>query len=201
MKLTIDVGFDLVCPWCLIGQRELGRALVEFRERYPGVAVAQRWHSLQLLPGIPDEGLPFHPFYVQRLGSAAAVSARQAQVRQAGRRAGLDFDFASMTVMPNTAGAHALLAQARVEQGEGAVQSLIEALFEAHFFGGANLGDPDTLACIAREHGIEPSEQAALSPYPLPGSGVPVFVFNGREVLSGAQPAQVLLEAMEASVC
>ncbi|UUZ76020.1 DsbA family protein [Polaromonas sp. P1(28)-13] len=63
-KLSIDVYFDLICPWCLIGKRHLNQALAELVQMAPGIEVSVNWHSVQLVPGVPAEGLDFVEFYL-----------------------------------------------------------------------------------------------------------------------------------------
>ncbi|HYP71895.1 MAG TPA: DsbA family protein, partial [Variovorax sp.] len=164
----------------------------------PQVQVETRWHSVQLIPQVPPEGLPFAAFYEHRLGSAEAVRARQAQVMAAASDAGADIDFARIAVFPNTAAAHALLARARTQLAPEAFEALLQRLFEGYFTRGENLGDATTLAAIAAAHGVALND-AALAPTepgPQAVSGVPLFVFNDEIALSGAQPAQVLWSAM-----
>ena len=199
-SLRIEVGYDLVCPWCLIGKRLLERALADFHHLHPDVAVELSWHSVQLLPDLPDAGLPFDEFYLRRLGSAAAVAARQAQVAEFGRAAGLEFDFRRIKRMPNTLAAHGLVAAARAQGGAGLEQAAVEALFDAYFGGGADLGDAATLQCIADRLGVEPVERTPALP---PGNGanaVPWFRFNGSYLLSGAQAPERLLDLMRQCV-
>ena len=71
-SLTIDVHFDFVCPWCLIGKRNLDAAVSRFASLRPDVCVKVRWRSHQLLPDMPVGGVPYQAFYVARLGSASA---------------------------------------------------------------------------------------------------------------------------------
>jgi len=198
--VTVDVWFDLICPWCLIGKRQMEQAQAEFVLRHPDAAVELRWHSLQLLGDLPEEGVDFREFYRHRLGSDAAVTARQAQVREAAGTVGEIIAFDRIQRMPNTLAAHGLVADARAQGGEAAAQVLVEALFSAYFQQGVDIGDPDMLACIAERHGIEPAEQRPELPSTPRVNGVPFFVFNGRIGLSGAQPAQQLLDAMEQAI-
>src|SRR5574340_1696432 len=67
----IEVQFDLICPWCLIGKRHLTSALQQFRRLRPDVPVDIVWAPVELLPGTPLEGLPYQAFYERRLGGAA----------------------------------------------------------------------------------------------------------------------------------
>lgn len=205
--LRIDVWFDFICPWCLIGKRQLSKALAMLAASYPDVTPEVRWHGVQLLPQAPAEGWPFLGFYIRRLGSEAAVRQRQAMVLDAAQAAGAAIDFASIHVMPNTANAHRLLAVAGEIGTPAQAEALLERLFEAHFSRGANLGAPELLLAEAAACGlplaslVSAVSQAARAWQggalpPDPSGGVPCFVFDGRNAVSGAQPPGRLHAAM-----
>lgn len=203
--LSIDVFFDFICPWCLIGQRQLQRALEQLRIEQPEVEVDLRWRGVQLLPDMARTGQPFEAFYRKRLGSEEAVRQRQAQVRAAAEAAGVSIDFSRISRMPNTADAHRLLQRA-VALGEPArVEALLAQLFAAYFQQGKDLGDPITLLQIARDCGLNPAQVADClrgDASPFVGAsgyrreGVPCFRFNHQLIVNGAQPAEVLLAVM-----
>jgi predicted DsbA family dithiol-disulfide isomerase len=205
-NLVIDVYFDLICPWCLIGKRHLELAIAELVRAEPSLAVLLRWHSVQLLPDLPVEGRDFIEFYLQRKGSAQAVRQGQQRVELAAAHAGVMVDFPRMARMPNTLQAHQLLAFARPRQQPTEHAQLIERLLAAHFSRGEDLGARATLLAIAGEFTLP---VAALSEWldagmgkPLPAavSGVPFFGFNERLFLSGAQAPEQLLAAMRQSL-
>ncbi|NUT77372.1 DsbA family oxidoreductase [Pseudomonas sp. C1C7] len=203
-RLDIDVFFDFICPWCLIGKRQMEHAQVQFRSRHPDVQISTKWHGVQLLPQIPVQGEPFAEFYRKRLGNADAVAMRQAQVQQAAAAVGLNIDLSNIAVMPNTADAHRLME--RVSAQGNAVQSdvLIERLFAAYFQKGEDLGNRETLLAIAQSCGIDPrvvadcllGDATPFDGFPGGASGVPSFQFNRRMSVVGAQPAHALLGAM-----
>jgi len=204
-RLTLDVFFDFVCPWCLIGKRHLAAALERFARLRPEVDVELRWRSHVLLPHTPPGGLPYQSFYLARLGSAEAVAARRAQVRQAGRAAGLDFAFERIAVLPNTAAAHDLVARAAAHGTPAQHAALIERLFSAYFLEGEDIGDTAVLARQARACGLDPERLASADAHAAPRSageaevalgGVPTFVFNEAFALSGAQLPEVLLQGL-----
>lgn len=204
-SLRIDVFFDFICPWCLIGKRQLERALAQLRRSHPEVAVELAWHGVQLLPYIPAQGEPFAAFYRNRLGSAEAVRLRQAQVQQAAAAAGLDIALASIASMPNTADAHRLLQRAGAVATPAQRDALLERLFAAYFQRGEDLGERTTLLAIAESCGLERSAVADCvrgdaSPFVglvnTAAGGVPHFILDRRRAVSGAQPAEVLLAAM-----
>nr|WP_302184181.1 DsbA family oxidoreductase [Pseudomonas donghuensis] len=203
--MSIEVFFDFICPWCLIGQAHLQRALEQLRREQPEVEVSLHWRGVQLLPQMARTGQPFEAFYRKRLGSDEAVRLRQAQVRAAAEAAGVDIDFARISRMPNTADAHRLLQRAVALGSPEQAQALLARLFAAYFQQGKDLGDPITLLHIARACGLEPAQVADClrgdaSPFiganDRAADGVPCFRFNQRLRVSGAQPVAVLLQAM-----
>lgn len=198
-SLAISVDFDLICPWCWIGLRQLVRARQRFTASYPDIVVETTWRPAQLLPDLPEDGVPYTAFYVRRLGSFEAVRTRQAQVQAAARDAGLEIDFAAIVRMPNTARAHRLLRRVAALCRPALYETLLERLFAAHFRRGEDLGDTATLRRIARELGVPDdvagSDGTAMETAPAM-TGVPHFVFNGGLAVSGARDAATLLEAM-----
>jgi predicted DsbA family dithiol-disulfide isomerase len=204
--LRIDAFFDFICPWCLIGKRQLDHALLQLRDSQPEVAVQLHWHGVQLLPQLPVAGVPFAEFYLDRLGSEQAVRQRQAQVQQAAAAAGVRIDLSDILRMPNTADAHRLLERASQLGSAEQCDALLERLFCAYFQRGGDLGDRATLLNIAADCGFAPGEvQDSLrgdgrafigAAGSLGTSGVPYFVFNRQVAVSGAQSAEVLLSSM-----
>ncbi|MDN0075685.1 DsbA family oxidoreductase [Crenobacter sp. SG2303] len=210
--MKFEVFFDLICPWCWIGKRHFDSALAQLSASQPDVEVSTVWHPLVLLPETPPLGRPYQEFYLQRLGSAANVAQRRAQVQGAGRLAGLEFDFESIEVLPNTMAGHRLIQYAGQLGGPKRQEALIEVLFQAYFQHGLDIGRPAVLASLAARCGMEPQEVAAYLASSAGMaelrhaqqlaqhrgiSGVPHIVLNHSIPLSGANPPEVLLEAMQ----
>jgi predicted DsbA family dithiol-disulfide isomerase len=208
--LSIDVSFDLICPWCLIGKRHLETAITQLRVEQPDVDVTVEWRSVPLIPDTPLEGLPYRDFYVARLGSPAAVAARQSQVLDAALHAGLELALTRIETFPNTLLAHRLVRFARLEAGPAAAAALIENLFTRYFTGAENIGDPQVLraaldACGIATPGLPETPLSHDLPWLPPlqdvvhrgGTGVPFFVVDGKLGVSGAVPPAVLVQAMQ----
>lgn len=206
--LRVDVWFDLVCPWCLIGKRHLERARELLARQRPGLGMDLRWHGVQLLPGVPSGGLPLREFYAQRLGGEDAMRQRQAQVVDAAQRAGIEIHFDRIARMPNTAAAHRALDWCAAHAGVQVQERLLERLFSAHFIDGEDIGDTPALLRLAVSCGADAGQlaaylgAAATSSEPRRGiaNGVPCFLFDRRVALTGAQPPEVLLKAMHQSL-
>ncbi|NPT57774.1 DsbA family oxidoreductase [Paraburkholderia elongata] len=215
-SVTVDVHFDFVCPWCLIGKRNLDAAVSRIASLRPDVSVKVRWHSHQLLPDTPVGGVPYQAFYVARLGSPGAVAARRAQVQEAAHAAGIELAFDRIEVMPNTRAAHQLVAWATAANTGAACKPalLIDRLFTAYFMDGEDIGNPDVLERIGLACGLD---AAGLADHltmsrregniALPRStqaddvrGVPHFVVNSALSLSGAYSPGPIVDAMLRSI-
>ena len=207
--LSIDIVSDVVCPWCYIGKRRLEAALA--RRASDDVAVQVRWLAFQLNPDIPTPGVDRRSYLEQKFGGPERAKQIYARVKAAGDEVGIAFDFERILRQPNTVDAHRLIAWAQ-DVDLTASGALIERLFRAYFVEGIDIGDIDALARLAGEAGFDATaararlasdagrkaiaaeEQRARA---LGVTGVPFFVFNQRLAVSGAQPSEVLLGAME----
>jgi len=201
---AVGIGFDFVCPWCLIGLRHWRAALHEFAALHPQRSVRVVWRPAQLLPGIPAEGLPYQAFYEARLGGRAAVAARRAQVQQAGDAVGLRFAFDRIERMPNTLRAHALAQRAATHAGTALHGGFVERVLEAFFLEGRDIGQAATLVELWQQAGLpawsEGEDRALAEPRPLLADAVrsvPSFAFGPGVEIHGAQPARVLLRALQ----
>jgi predicted DsbA family dithiol-disulfide isomerase len=209
MTFQIDIISDVVCPWCFIGKRNLERALEMWHVLHPDETPVVRWHPFQLNPDLPMTGVPRKQYLENKFGGPARAKEIYARVSAAGQHAGIDFAFDAIQVQPNTVDAHRLLHHAG-EQGRQ--DAMAEVIFRRYFLQGADLTDRQTLADIAQQAGMDRAEAAAYlasdadraliqeqdrRARAIGVEGVPFFVFNQRVALSGAQPPEVIVEALE----
>jgi predicted DsbA family dithiol-disulfide isomerase len=202
-RLSVAIYFDVICPWCYIGKRHFARARDRFAQLYPEIALQSVWVPLQLLPEVPERGLPFDEFYERRLGSADAVRQRRQQIAAAARGVCLELDLTAIERMPNTAQAHALLRRVAALGDPGLYEALLERLFAAYFLRGQDIGDARILRALAAGVGVPadriadvPAEKVRPAQSRELVTGVPHFEFNERLSLSGAQDAGTLLATM-----
>ncbi|HEY1772284.1 MAG TPA: DsbA family oxidoreductase [Gammaproteobacteria bacterium] len=203
--MRIDVFSDVVCPWCFVGKRRLEQALAQAEMSDAEI----HWHPFQLNPDLPPEGMDRLRYLEAKFGPGA-MERIHARLDEAGKSAGIGFQFDRIGRSPNTLDAHRLLWLAGAQGRQGALK---EALLRAYFLEGRDVGDRAVLADIGAQVGIEADiptwlasdagvrevredlAQAAR----LQISGVPFFIFDGRLALSGAQPPEVFLQALEAA--
>jgi predicted DsbA family dithiol-disulfide isomerase len=206
--MLIEVYSDTVCPWCYLGYARLQQALAE----RPAQAVELRWLPFELNPDLPAEGRERGEYLRERFGDVDRFAKAQATLQALGAEAGIRFDFAAIRRMPNTRRSHALITWA----GAHGVQSEVKRrVLAAYFAEGRDIGDPDTLAAIAAEAGLDAAAARAAVDDPRLHesvaaleqqarawqiSGVPTFIFGRRYAFSGAQPLPVFLQAIDAAV-
>jgi predicted DsbA family dithiol-disulfide isomerase len=193
--LRIDIVSDVMCPWCIIGYRQLAAAL-----EASDVDHEIHWHPFELNPNMPSEGQDIGEHLAEKYGTTPEQSlANRAMMTARGKELGFEFNFADGFRMHNTFNTHQLLHWAN-EQGRK--NDLKQALFTAHFTNGRNLSDDAVLVDIAAEIGLDRDEATAVLAdqrfastvrqeqqfWTQQGiSGVPAVVFDQQHLVTGAQ--------------
>ena len=192
--MKIEVASDVVCPWCYIGKKRLEKALALIPDIKPEV----RWLPFQLNPGLPAEGIPRAEYRKAKFGSLERSKEMDARVIAEGKAEGIDFAFDRMERQPNTSQAHRLIALAENQN------AVVNALFRAHFEQARNIGDPEVLAEIAAQCGVQGWPEKAQDVSGLENevramgiSAVPTFIFERKSGVSGAYPAETLAAAIQ----
>ena len=205
--MKIEIWSDVVCPWCYIGKRRFERALSQF-EHADEVEVT--WRSFELDPDAPIVRTESHAEHLARKYgvSPAQVEAMDARLIGEAKKEGLDFRLAE-SKGGNTFDAHRLI---HLAAGSGRAGEMKERLMRAYFTEGAAIGERAELVRLATDIGLDEAEvKATLSSDRLADevradeararafgiSGVPFFAIDERYGVSGAQPADVLLDVLQ----
>jgi predicted DsbA family dithiol-disulfide isomerase len=193
--IRVDIASDVVCPWCIIGYKQLERALEE-----TGLRAEIHWHPFELNPQMPEEGEDLQQHLAAKYGSTPEDS-RKARTRLTamGAELGFTFDYAEGMNMPNTFRAHQLLHWAAMQGREHDLQM---ALFAAFFTNRENVNDAEVLADTAAKSGLDREEALAIlrdarfaeavrlaeQSWTTKGiQGVPAMIFNQKYLVTGAQ--------------
>jgi predicted DsbA family dithiol-disulfide isomerase len=205
-RLLVEVWSDIVCPWCYLGKRRLEAALARF-EHADRVDVV--WRSFELEPDAPRDAQSRRDLLLSRYGMTAEQAAeRDAQMTALAAAEGLEYR-PDLAQLGNTFDAHRVLHAARAA---GLQAQAKERLLRGYFSEGRRLTDADTLVELAADAGMDPAAaRAALADgsfgekvredereaAAIGITGVPFFVLNRRYAVSGAQPTDLLLQALE----
>ncbi|QHD00741.1 isomerase [Pseudomonas sp. S04] len=200
-KFVVDIWSDYVCPWCWVAKRRFENALASFPYK-DSVQVNVR--AYRLAPNHVAE--PMVGALKRKLGSPVSAVTMMSAVKQYGQSSGLDYRFETM-LFGDTADAHVLV---KAVEDETLKKYLVEALYEQSTTQGKSLFDRKSLEAIAKSVGVsDESVVLAWSSQDLRfqmqqderaaaqfGSGVPFFVFNNSFSVSGAQPQEAFLQAL-----
>ena len=202
--LTVEIWSDVVCPWCYVGKRRFEKALAAFEH---GDEVEVVWRSFELDPyaARAREGSS-----AEHLARKYGMSVEQAEDMNAQMTAlaageGLEYHL-DRTRGGNSFDAHRLIQRALQD---GLQDAMKERLMRAYFTEGEAIGDRDTLIRLAGEVGVD--GEAALTGQQYADAvrgdeelamrigirGVPFFVLSRHYGVSGAQPPELLLQALD----
>lgn len=187
MTTQIDIWSDFVCPWCYA-------AALHVRELQRTHAVSIAWHAFELRPA---GGPPMDPAYRAHIEKTARPQFNAMMREQFGItiREG-PFGIASRDALIGEKFALA--------QGAHAYHDLVT---RAYWHDAQDISDRAVLRGLAEQAGLDgaaflaalddPAYDAAVTDDTLTASqiginAVPALVFDGRYLISGAQPADVL---------
>ncbi|WP_371396008.1 DsbA family protein [Fretibacter rubidus] len=207
--LEVDIVSDIVCPWCWVGLRYFLQA-----KDYMPFAITLNWHPYMLDPHVPQGGVPYSDYMKAKFGDGPSdkFKAMRAHLEEIGPQLGIDFQFSSIPMRPNTLNAHRVI---RWASGQGLGTEMAEALFKAFFTDQRDVGDTAVLADLAGNVGLDKTLTAELLSterdkaevsadithfQTLGISGVPTFIYNRQYAVQGAQPAQHHANALRQAV-
>ena len=203
-EISVDVVSDVICPWCFLGKRRLDKAISLLSD----IKVEVNWRPFFLDPTIPAEGMSRRTYLENKFGTERLKSLHD-PILAAGKADGVPYAFDKITRTPNTLDAHRLIRWSHVG---GRQHDVAERLFMAYFSLGLDIGDRTVLARIAGEAGMDVAGISAKfesdadvgavnaeveRAYRMGVTGVPCFIFAQKQGLMGAQPAEVLAEAIK----
>lgn len=205
--MKIEVWSDYVCPFCYIGKRTLEKALIQ--SGFDSQAEVT-YKAYQLNPNTPtDSAVPTYESLAKKFGKTIEQAKEMTEgVAQHARSVGLEYNFDDM-VEANTLAAHRLVKWAETHGKDG---ELTEQLMHQYFIEAKNVGDHQVLVEVAESIGL-PQEEAKkvvesdefmgqvqldiAEAGQIGVQGVPFFVVNRKYAISGAQPIEAFVEALE----
>ena len=205
--MKIEIWSDIACPWCYIGKVRFEKALAQYEHKD---SVDVIWRSFQLQPDAPKENAPTTVEHLmEKYGrSHGEVLEMMRNVTDVAASEGIEYHL-DRAVASNTLDAHRL---GKLGEAKGVGEAVMERLMVAYQSEGANVADADTLVRLGVEAGLEEADVRAM----LTGddyvaefhadlerargfgvNGVPFFVIDEQHGISGAQPTEFFLSALQ----
>ena len=209
IPLRIDIVSDVVCPWCIIGLKQVKKALTLVGR---DLTVETHWHPFQLNPNMPPEGEDTAEHIARKYGSTPEQSrANRQRLSDIGDSVGFAFNYGDGMRIYNTFNAHKLLTIFGSERGWKAQTELKMALFKAYFQDRRDVSDTEVLCDIAEAQGMDRAVAAAwIADAALTESvraemahwmdqnitGVPAIIFDQKFMVPGAQSAETFADVI-----
>ena len=207
VPLRIDIVSDVICPWCIIGLKQVEQALTLVGQ---DIAAETHWHPFQLNPHMPPEGEDTAEHIARKYGSTPEQSrANRSRLSDIGDSVGFAFDYGDGMRIYNTFKAHKLLTIFGSERGWRAQTALKMALFTAYFQDRRDVSDTEVLCDIAEAQGMDRAvvlawiNDAALTETVRAEmehwidqniTGVPAIIFDQKYMVPGAQSAETFAD-------
>ncbi len=209
IPLQIDIVSDVVCPWCIIGYKNLEEAISRLDDE---IEVTLRWHPFELNRDMPPEGQDLAEHIKEKYGLSPDQSAdNRARITMMSENVGFPIHFSSDSRIYNTFDAHRLIYWAGKEGEPGQQTALQLNLFTAYFQDAENPGDHGVLKRAVEEVGLSPERAAEIlasdeyaqevraeeDEFGDAGiSSVPTYVVNRKFAISGGHPSEVFEQAL-----
>ena len=207
----IEIFSDVVCPWCYIGKRNLENALQILNEKDEQFESTLNWRSFQLNPQLKEEGISRKDYITNKFGEGANSEVIYERVRLAGEAVGLKMNFDKIIIQPNSSKMHSLIYAAKKTNRD---IELIENFFKAFFIDGMNLTDFEIVSKVASDSGLDSEtingvfhdnlfekfvQEDIIMSKKYNITGVPFYVIDDSIGISGAQPPEVIVDAIDQS--
>jgi len=205
--IRIEVWTDIICPWCGLGLHRLHAALARFEHR-ADVELVHRSFQLDERAA-PDKTESVRSMLRKKGFPDGQIDAMTSRVSSLAASEGLTPYHVLDNIVGSTQLAHEFAAWA-TEQGQG--EAAWELLFKTYFGDAQSVFELEALVPLAEKLGLSAdSAREALTSHryadrvradareaaQLGASGVPFFVFDRQMAVGGAQPPELLLQALE----
>ena len=194
-SIRVDIVSDVVCPWCIVGLRQLQIATEDL-----GFEIDVHWHPFELNPQMPDAGQNLQEHICEKYVTTIPQSnENRERLTTIGAELGFTFQFGEHSRMVNTFKAHQLLHWANLQGQEHALKL---ALFSAYFTEQQDINDSEVLLTVIESMGLDRAEAKVVlgesrykeavrseqTKWTSRGiSGVPAMVFDEKYLMTGAQ--------------
>jgi len=212
--MRIEIWSDVVCPWCFIGKRRFEAALEKVTTGPDAISqpIEIIYRAYQLDPTAPtNSSAPVREVYAKKFGGAERADKIIAQLTETAAQDGIEFRM-DIGQRSNTILAHRLMWWTGVNHDFKVQSSLKEALLNAYFTDGVNVGDLEQLITIgvrtvphetddiefaeflraffASDAGKGEVAEELATAVSHGITGVPTYVINGQWSIPGAQDAE-----------
>ena len=194
-KINIKVVADLVCPWCFIGCNHLNEAIKSRQD----LIFEIDWQSFYLNPTIPTIGSERKKYLKNKFG--AQLNIVESQILNVANSYGIEINLNKIEFTPNTRKIHQVINFFKQKDLNKSYDLAFEFMKD-YFVKGADLRNDQYIMTKCKKYNLSKNDEVFKSSKYFDEhqhfinfnfmNGVPVFIFNNKWTLTGAQAPKII---------
>ena len=199
-NVNIKVIADVICPWCFIGCSFLNKSML----KRDNVKFKIDWQSYYLNPSMPYLGMDRKKYLKNKFGNQANIV--ESQIINIANHSKIKINLEKISNTPNTRKIHQTINLIKKENNNKSYQLAFKFMSD-YFVNGIDLRNDEYISKsyldytsykntdFKKETNYLDNQQPFLNFDFM--SGVPVFIFNDRWTIHGAQSSKILETAID----
>ena len=199
-NVNIKVIADVICPWCFIGCSHLNKSILKRNK----IKFKIDWQSYYLNPSMPYLGMDRNKYLKNKFGNQANIV--ESQIINIANHSKIKINLEKISNTPNTRKIHQTINLIKKENNNKSYQLAFKFMSD-YFVNGIDLRNDEYISKsyldytsyknkdFKKETNYLDSHQPFLNFDFM--SGVPVFIFNDRWTIHGAQSPKILETAID----
>jgi len=194
-KIDIKVVADLICPWCFIGCNHLNEAIKLRKD----LTFEIDWQSFYLNPTIPTIGSERKKYLKNKFGNQ--VNMVETQIINVANSYGIEINLNKIQFTPNTRKIHQVINFFKQKNLNKSYDLAFEFMKD-YFVKGEDLRNDQYIMKKCKQYDLSKNDEVFRSAkyfdeyQPFINfnfmNGVPVFIFNNKWTLTGAQAPKII---------
>ena len=199
-KINIKVVADLICPWCFIGCNHLNEAIKSRQD----LKFEIDWQSFYLNPTIPTIGSERRKYLKNKFGNQ--VNMVETQIVNVANSYGIEINLDQIEFTPNTRKIHQVINFFKQKDFNQSYDLAFEFMKD-YFVNGKDLRNYNYIMEKCKKYSQSKNDKVFRSSkyfdeyQPFINlnfmNGVPVFIFNNKWTLTGAQAPKILATTID----
>ena len=199
-NVSIKVIADVICPWCFIGCSFLNKSML----KRDNIKFKIDWQSYYLNPSMPYLGMDRKKYLKNKFGNQANIV--ESQIISTANNSKIEINLEKISITPNTRKIHQTINLLKKEKNNKSYQLAFKFMSD-YFVNGIDLRSDEYISKSCLDYYSSENKDFKNETSYLDGhqpflnfdfmSGVPVFIFNDRWTIHGAQSSKILETAID----
>ena len=199
-KISIKVIADVICPWCFIGCVYLNKSML----KRDNIIFKIDWQTYYLNPSMPYLGMDRKRYLKNKFGNQANIV--ESQIINTAKNSKIEINLDKISITPNTRKIHQTINLLKKEKNNKSYQLAFKFMSD-YFVNGIDLRNDEYISNSYLDYNSSKYKDSKNETNYLDGhqpflnfdfmSGVPVFIFNDRWTIHGAQSSKILETAID----